>query len=898
MSGFSAESPSFDVPCLVGRKLLLKLIARGGMGDVYLAATTGLEGAERPCVVKTVRRDHIHDGSFLARFLDEARVQAQLNHPGVAQVIEASTDDRGEPYTVVEYVEGRSLAEVRQRATQVGHTLTWADAVAISIEMAQALGHVHSRAGSDGMPLGIVHRDLSPQNVMIGYAGDVKLIDFGTARGQNRRCHTVAGVVFAKPGYVAPEIARHEVGDGRIDVYALGVMLWELCKGTRLLTGDSQKHLEEVARGRFTIPDIAKQVGAPKELDAVMAKLIANAPDNRFESATIAAQELAKLLSFAPATKGGERSVRARIAELMTAIYPQEPSRSRAEFGKLLEAAKEIMPEQHTPPASGVIERAEKLMAEDPSLLSGTPYRLIRKIGEGASGTVWEAHHVELDRKLAVKVMDSAHGSALDSIDRFRKEARAVANLRHPNLAFLHDFGKSLDGRIFLAMEYLEGETLARRLERHELGLDPMSWREAAGFAIEATHALEAAHDAGLVHRDLKPENLFVTDENVLKLLDFGVAIAKSDAKTDEKKQRGFAIFGTPEYMAPEQVAGEPVDARCDLYALGCVLYELTTGKRPFSGNSAVEVMGKQLRDAPEAPTKCAPTRGIPEALETVILKAMSKKPEDRYASAVEFRAAISEVVTGAKKRKERTRKQLTAAFSAALAATAFVGYSYRESLSRMSLPSFGPSASASINVEDLPRVADTSAATASTAAQPSEAARVVPAVAETNPSSMAPATKAPSDVRQAPESNGSLDRAREFAKARPRDAKAQRGWARIALHVKNYQEAQIASEAWMQVDPSSEPRVILAQALDGLGRKSEARTLLETYLKVHPHSEDTRITLARLDNRPAAAAIAQATKPSSTRQETPRLERARITRPVSTSPVAPNSSDEFDLTP
>src|SRR5579872_6227101 len=131
--GFSSNEAA-PLPRVFGRLLLLKLIARGGMGDVYLAATTGIEGAERACVVKTVRRDHVHDGSFLARFLDEARVQSQLTHPGVAQVLEASTDDNGEPYTVVEYVEGRSLSDVRARAIQLGARLGWAEAVAICIE--------------------------------------------------------------------------------------------------------------------------------------------------------------------------------------------------------------------------------------------------------------------------------------------------------------------------------------------------------------------------------------------------------------------------------------------------------------------------------------------------------------------------------------------------------------------------------------------------------------------------------------------------------------------------------------------------------------------------------------------------------------------------------------------
>jgi len=229
------------VPRALGRLLLLKLIARGGMGDVFLAATTGIEGAERSVVVKTVRRDHIHDGSFLARFLDEARVQSR-------STIQASRRCSKPRPTRRRAVHGRSST------SKVVRLLTFASARRASGRASagrkrsrspsrwrKRLAHVHERLGPDGTPLGIVHRDLSPQNVMIGYAGEVKLIDFGTARGHNRRCHTVAGVVFAKPGYVSPEIARQQVGDGRIDVYALGIMLWELVTGRRYLTGEIRR---------------------------------------------------------------------------------------------------------------------------------------------------------------------------------------------------------------------------------------------------------------------------------------------------------------------------------------------------------------------------------------------------------------------------------------------------------------------------------------------------------------------------------------------------------------------------------------------------------------------------------------------------------------------------------
>ncbi|HEX8791495.1 MAG TPA: serine/threonine-protein kinase, partial [Polyangiaceae bacterium] len=553
-TGLSSADP-LELPRILGRRMLLKLVARGGMGDVYLGATTGIEGAERPCIVKTVRRDHIHDGSFLARFLDEARVQSQLQHPGVAQVLEAATDENGEPYTVVEYVEGRSLSDVRQRAIQAGVKIGWPEAVAVAIEIAQALAHVHERPGPDGSPLGIVHRDLSPQNVMVGYAGEVKLIDFGTARGHNRRCHTVAGVVFAKPGYVAPEVARQQVGDGRIDLYALGIMLWELCAGRRFLNSDPQRHLDDAAAGKVIIPRVAHLCGSPTELDEVIARLTRNDPDDRYARASLAVPDLAKVLAAAPADKGEERGVRARVTTLMRKLWPHEPGRSRAEFARLLRESRDVLDESVQPaktPDAGPISQAmaKALTPNDPAMVLGTPYKLLRKIGEGASGVVWQAEHVELGRHVALKVLAPEHAASSAALERFRREARAVAKLAHPNLVQILDFGKSLDGRVYLAMELLTGETLDVALARA-----PLSWREAVRVAIKAATALSTAHAAGLVHRDIKPQNLFLTAGGDVKLLDFGVATALtqgSDRKPTEKERalRGFAIFGTPEYMA------------------------------------------------------------------------------------------------------------------------------------------------------------------------------------------------------------------------------------------------------------------------------------------------------------------------------------------------------------
>src|SRR4051794_24128171 len=292
--GNSDESAGLPRP--FERFTLLRRIARGGMGEVYLATAGGIEGAERPVVIKIIRKDHDTDSSFLARFLDEARIQSQLYHPGVAQILEAATDVAGKPYVAVEYVEGHNLGDVRARAAQLGVRVEWPEAVALALCVADALAHVHERTDAAGKPLDIVHRDLSPQNVRVGYGGDVKLIDFGTARGENRRCHTVAGVVFAKPGYVAPEVANNTPGGVPADLYAFGVMLWELVAGRRFLVGEPSAHLAAVGAGQKSLTPIAQSVGAPLELDMVLARLTALRIEDRYASARQATADVVRLL--------------------------------------------------------------------------------------------------------------------------------------------------------------------------------------------------------------------------------------------------------------------------------------------------------------------------------------------------------------------------------------------------------------------------------------------------------------------------------------------------------------------------------------------------------------------------------------------------------------------------
>ncbi|HYQ00821.1 MAG TPA: serine/threonine-protein kinase [Polyangiaceae bacterium] len=631
----SQENTACDgdtLPRRFERYTLLKRIARGGMGEVFLATAGGIEGAERPCVVKTIRREHEEDRSFLARFLDEARIQSQLQHPGVAQIMEATNDCAGKPYVVVEFIEGRNLGDVRARAGQLGMRMGWAESLAVSIVMADALAHVHERTDAGGKPLDIVHRDLSPQNVMVSYAGDVKLIDFGTARGQNRRCQTIAGIVFAKPGYVAPEVANNTPGGIPADLYALGIMLWEMLAGRRFLAGDPAQHMALVAAGKRNPTELAALIGAPKELDALVAKLTAVSVEERYSSARQVMNDLVRLLQRAPSMADGDRSVRGRIAQLMQKLYPAEPARTRVEFSRLVAQARAT--DVPAPAPAPVIPPSPvaPVVEVDPTLLPGTRYRLVRVIGRGAMGVVHEALHLDLMRSVALKVLDPER-MGVDAERRFKVEARAIAQLEHENLVKLFEFGVAQDGRPFYAMELLSGESLDQKLER-EKGMD---YREAIAIAVQACRALETAHAASVIHRDIKPANLFLSSDGKVKLLDFGVAKAAFNVESDGE---GLSIVGTPEYMAPEQARGE-ADQRSDVYALGVVLFELLSGRLPHAAESPVLLLDAKFRKEPESLRKLAPERGIPKMVDVAVSRALSTEPEHRYKSAAELRAAL-----------------------------------------------------------------------------------------------------------------------------------------------------------------------------------------------------------------------------------------------------------------
>lgn len=271
-------------------------------------------------------------------------------------------------------------------------------------------------------------------------------------------------------------------------------------------------------------------------------------------------------------------------------------------------------------------------------------YHVVAAIASGGIGRVFRARQAGLDRDIALKLLHPELAADPAQKARFHREARAASLLRHPSAVAIHDFGE-WEGRLYIAMELVTGWTLSEIVDR-ELPLSP---RTVVDILVPVCEVLHEAHHAGLVHRDIKPPNIMVEDPGPaqrVKLLDFGLVRSRQFEKgPDDRLTPSDLIAGTPAYMAPEQVRGQEVDARSDLYALGVVLYEMLCGRRPFDASSPADLMVQHLFSTPDRPSDVRPDFLVDQRLEALALQALAKRPEDRPASALAFRDALRAAV-------------------------------------------------------------------------------------------------------------------------------------------------------------------------------------------------------------------------------------------------------------
>ena len=267
-------------------------------------------------------------------------------------------------------------------------------------------------------------------------------------------------------------------------------------------------------------------------------------------------------------------------------------------------------------------------------------YHVTRKLGEGGMGEVYLAEHVKMGRPCALKVIRPALVHEPDALARFTREAANASRITHPNVAAIYDFGETPDGVVFLAMEYVDGESL-QNLLRREGSLHP---DRVVAIVRQVAAALADAHALGIVHRDLKPENIVVgrarDGSDLVKIVDFGIAKAVTGDR-QQVTRTGF-VLGTPDYMSPEQLAGEPLDGQSDQYALALVAFQMLTGKLPFAGKTEHEAMLKRLTAQPQKLAEARPDVVWPTGLQEVFDRALSRRPQDRYPSVTDFAEALA----------------------------------------------------------------------------------------------------------------------------------------------------------------------------------------------------------------------------------------------------------------
>ncbi|MDC0670083.1 serine/threonine-protein kinase [Nannocystis radixulma] len=290
-----------------------------------------------------------------------------------------------------------------------------------------------------------------------------------------------------------------------------------------------------------------------------------------------------------------------------------------------------VEPEQ-AGPAGGERTRVRLVTGR---VVPGTRYRIVRWLGEGGMGVVYEAEHCDIERKVALKILRYDLSRRAEMAAVFRAEARAASRTGHPNIVEIYDFGELPDGRLFICMELLEGKDLVPASET-----EARPAAEVVAIFRQLCKALGAAHKAGIVHRDIKPENIILVRrggrDGVVKVVDFGISAVLG------QERRG-KIAGTPHYMAPEQIRGHAFDGRLDMYAAGCVAFELLTGNPPFPSEALEEVLQAHVDHPPPPFRQVRPDLQLPPQLEQVVLRCLAKKPDDRYADMAELEAALCE---------------------------------------------------------------------------------------------------------------------------------------------------------------------------------------------------------------------------------------------------------------
>jgi serine/threonine protein kinase/tetratricopeptide (TPR) repeat protein len=623
-----------------GKYELLSLLATGGMAQIFLARELH-SGRPGQLVVKRLLPQFTENEDFVTMFLNEARIAARLRHPNVVRVFDLGAE--GSSYFIaMEHVHGRDLHQVHRQARRAGTPFPAELACRVIIDACAGLDHAHKQADADGRPLGIVHRDVSPQNLLLAFDGSVKVVDFGIAKAADQVGLTRSGIIKGKCAYMSPEQALGEPLDHRSDVFALGVVLHELLTGERLFKRATDAHTLMALVDCQVPPPSKVNAAAPRALDALVLSALGRQRADRYGDAHEFSRALEAWLAHQqrPSTHGA-------LATFLAGLFPEATS-APAETDPPPATAAPVPPELVAPAPETeppTLELDSPYLSSRPGLLEpGTMvddrFRVEAHLATGGMGEVYRAEHVHLKRPVALKLIRRAFAHDASSWARFRREAELVSKLESAHVVRVFDFGRTSDGQLYLAMEYVDGTTLDVLVRE-----GPLPPEQVTGMLLQVCEGLAEAHALGVIHRDLKPGNLVLGRRRdgtpVVKILDFGIARGPSSDGGQRLTRLGSSI-GTPAYMAPEQARAEAVDHRTDVYALGCVAYELLTGQPPFRAASPSALVLMHLNNKPAPLEQLRPALAARPALCAAVLRALEKTPADRFSSVGELARALS----------------------------------------------------------------------------------------------------------------------------------------------------------------------------------------------------------------------------------------------------------------
>ncbi len=656
---------------LLGQQLdeyrLETLLGQGGMARVYGGFDVRLK---RPVAVKVIHTAFRTTPDYQARFEREAQALARLKHPHVVSIYRYGQLDEL-LYVAMEYIEGTDLQKLLAAYHDRGELLPPAEVGRLIRQVCQALDYIHSQ--------NIIHRDVKPSNIMLDRQGQAVVTDFGlvllTELGTQ-------GGLLGTPQYMAPEQAGSSAwAVPQSDLYAVGVILYEMFTGKLPFEGLSAL---EIARMQMEEPPPAPRVINPDlspALEAVILKALAKEPQNRYPSGAALAEALNEALRRTPQEAREQlternqtlikryrlKDIRALLLEGFTAedlrrlcfdelnfrpvYYQLADNTGKAEIvDRLLEYAEQTLQLDYllalaqagNPARYAQGEPYYEQIAAGPENLVpktlGHEYNLIERLGQGAMAAVYKASQMSLSRYVAVKILHAhlVYDNQEDFVERFEREAIAVASLNHPNIVQVFDYGRE-DELHYIVMRFIDGPTLQAELEKHRRTGELFPLTKTLALFKALASAIDYAHQRGIVHRDLKPGNMMLDEGDQVVLTDFGIArLANVPGHTVTN-----AVVGTPAYMSPEQAQGHRVDGRSDIYSLGVILYELTTGRLPFEGDTPLAVFLKHISEPAPRPTTINPN--LPPAIEKVILTALNKNPEERYRTAGAMAQALEE---------------------------------------------------------------------------------------------------------------------------------------------------------------------------------------------------------------------------------------------------------------